>query len=114
MKYGGIFIFKSTTTDSSIKNNKRTDNMPCVVLTDKIIIVKSKWVENVNSAEARISGTPPNVLVKIFHSSDENEQPDFQLEPQEDEDQGDSYVEYGYVLKICGECMRSQRIIQIT
>lgn len=79
--------------------------MPCVVLTDEIKIVKSEWVEKVNSAESRISGIPPNVLVKIFHSSNKHQQPNFQLEPQEDEDleQGDSYVEYGYVLKICGE-----------
>lgn len=92
--------------------------MPCVVLslTDGIKIVKSECVEKVNSAESRISGTSPNVLVKIFHSVDKHLEPNFQLEPQEHEEleQLDNYVEYGYVLKICGECNKFETLFNLS
>lgn len=90
--------------------------MPCVVFMDEaetIQIVRTDWVEEVNSAESRINGTPPNRLVKIFYSPNKRQKPDFELEIREDFDCERTACYYGYVLKIFGKNLLTKIIFSI-
>lgn len=80
--------------------------MPCVILLEEssqIRIIKTAWVEKVNSADSRTSGTPPNIPVKIFYSPNKQLPADFQLKPEVDFDPEQTACYTGYVLKIFGK-----------
>lgn len=81
--------------------------MPCVILveeTNEIKIVKSDWVQNVNTAGSRTVGTSPNVAAKIFHSHSKKQKANFELEllTEFDWEQNVCFCYHGYVLNICG------------
>lgn len=86
--------------------NKQLQKMPCVVLlkaTGMFKIIRSDWIENLNSAESRTHGTPPNVPVKIFFSPNKMMRADFQLKVRKRFHLRATACYIAYVLKICGE-----------
>lgn len=84
------------------------DKMPCVIFVksnSELKIVKSEWVQNVNKAESRTVGTPPNVVVKVFHSHNPKQKSNFDLEVVSEFDfkQNVCFCYEAYVLTICGK-----------
>lgn len=80
--------------------------MPCVVyLADskEILIVKSAWCQNIDTADNRNGGLRPGEEMIIFVSPNKTDTADFELEPKLVYDASIAACYYGFVLQHCGK-----------
>lgn len=86
-------------------NGEKKIAMPCVVDLEYsyILIVKSSWCENFNSADVFNGGYKADKRMKIFHSPNKAARANFELEPQEQFNGDVDAVYYGYILEVFGK-----------
>lgn len=85
--------------------------MPCVVIlqrVNKILVVPSGWVKNVNDADGRNHGKISNERVVVFFSRNKKQLAQFDLKPKTNFNGEQNACYFGHVLKIFGDCQQTE------